>query len=213
MEPRALGPSKALILRQIAPTILTVLKSRPSSSFQDVADAIIADLGGEPLDSRGERTVRRRVYDVLNVFVAVGYAERDGKTIICSRSPDLQSAPSGDSIRQKIELRQTELADKVRMLIAWRLLIERNRLRERPSCAVPILQTLFVGFARCQGGGYDQGLDGRSVAIHAESLPVFFTPMEVIAKMGFPIEEQVGVMTQYPELQPIVPRLFPEGGE
>jgi hypothetical protein len=31
--------------------------------------------------------------------------------------------------------------------------------------------------------------------------------------MGFPIEEQVGVMMQYPELQPIVPRLFPEGGE
>jgi hypothetical protein len=197
----------------MASVILSILKTRETTTFQDVADAIVTHLGSEVTDLNSERTVRRRVYDVLNVFVAAGFIQKDGKRIICNRTADSRVPSRSESIREKIESRQTALADKVRLLVGWRLVIERNRKLQRPSKAVPLLQTLFVGFAHCRGGGYDQGLDGRSVAIHAESPPLFFSPTEVIGKMGFTLQQQLAVLSDFPELQTMVPALFPKRDE
>jgi hypothetical protein len=157
-----------------------------------------------------ERTVRRRVYDVLNVFVAAGFIQKEGKRILCGRDTDSRVPSRSESIRETVESRQTALADKVRLLVGWRLVIERNRRLPRPLKAVPLLHTLFVGFAHCRGGGYDQGLDGRSIAIHAESQPLFFSPTEVIGKMGFTRQQQIAALSDFPELQTMVPKLFPE---
>jgi hypothetical protein len=64
------------------------------------------------------------------------------------------------------------------------LIMDRNRTRRRPATAVHVWRTLFVG-CRTRAGDCRREFDGRTVELHAASRPCFFSPMEVVAKIGF----------------------------
>jgi hypothetical protein len=194
-------------------TILSVLKSRENTSFQEVADAVVSGIG-DPMDTNSERTVRRRVYDVLNVFMAAGFIERDAQTRAIAFTQTHSQGESPVDLRHKVvKSKRVQLADKVRMLIGWRLLMQRNMARPPPDRPIPLRHTLFIGFARYNGAGCSQGIDRRTVALRAESSPIFFSPMELIAKLGFTVDQQAQMMLECPELPQMIPYIIPEFGE
>jgi hypothetical protein len=206
--------SKPLCLSNMSSMILSVLKSRDHTSFQEVADAVVSGIG-DPIDTDNERTVRRRVYDVLNVFMAAGFIERDSQTRAIAVTLNHNQGESAVDMHQKVvKSKRVQLADKVRMFIGWRLLMQRNMKRTPPDRPIPLLHTLFIGFARYGGAGSSsQAVDRRTVALHAESSPIFFSPMELVTKLGFTVDQQAQVMLECPELPQMIPYIIPEFGE
>jgi hypothetical protein len=203
--------AKPLCLSNMASMILGILKDTEATTFQEVAERIVRMMGPGDSDSNNERTLRRRVYDVLNVFVAAGFVAKDNKTITYQQ-PVAIRAPRASSrdIEERLKSKETELGDKIRMFVHWRILIDRNRHRPKPPSAIPLSKTLFIGFKRCEGGGYERHLDGKSLSVRANSPPLFFSPMNVLTEMGISRQVQYDVLKEYPELHPMLPVLFPD---
>jgi hypothetical protein len=194
--------------------VFSVLQNHESLTFQMVADSVVRTLGYSQMESNNERTLRRRVYDVLNVFVAAGITAKDGKAIVWRRTrmptpPD----PESDCLAETIRTRRTQLIDKIAVFVNWKLVIQRNRTRERPAVFVPVWRTLFVGFPNVPGSSYEQAVDKKTVEIRCAATPVFFSPLEAIGKMGFTTEQKLAVLRENPQLEKAIPYAFPEMAE
>jgi hypothetical protein len=201
---------KHLCLSNMASMIINILKETEITTFPDMAEKVIVAMGPDDSNGNNGRTLRRRVYDVLNVFLAVGFIAKENKQITYQQ-PAAIRAPLGnaDEIQERVRCKELGLTDNIKMFIAWRCLIERNRTRARPETAVPVHKTLFIGFKHCSGG-YERLFDGRSLSIRANSPPEFFSPMNVLDKMEIPRYAQFSIMKQYPELQPMLSVMFPD---
>jgi hypothetical protein len=107
---------------------------------------------------------------------------------------------------------ETELIDKVSVYVAWKLIVDHNRARAKPLLAVPVWKTFFVGFRTCSGG-YNREFDGKRIELHAESPPFFYSPLEVIMKLGFTRDQRKAVVLADRNLRDTSPIIFPDGGD
>jgi hypothetical protein len=206
-------PAKRLCLSDTAATILSILQERETSSFSAVADRVLESLGTADVSTPDEqRTVGRRVYDVLNVLCAIGLAHKEGKTIQFRPEGSVVfsvvSSQNEQKSRARIDLKQKMLVEKAMLLIGHRLLIQRNRGRSRPARSIQ-LPSIFVGFRDVGNGEVRRSLDGGQLEIVAESPPRFFSPMNVFHAVGFSVDEQLGRLAQIPQMAGLEALLFP----
>jgi hypothetical protein len=192
-------------------SVQAVLKSHLSTTFQDVADEVVRELGLDARDVENERTLRRRVYDVLNVFVAMGLVLKEGKSIRYREGRgSTESSVSSTGLEDKVHSMELDLIGKIRILVGWQLIISRNRRLSRPRVTIPVARTLFVGFKQISDQCYDHTSNGHRVIVHSESPPTIYSPLEVIDKMDFTPEERCAVVNQNPSLKAIIPIMFPD---
>jgi hypothetical protein len=205
--PRSARP---LCLGNMAWTVRSVLEQSSLTSFAEVADRVLDAIGSVEIGSSGDqRTLRRRVYDVLNVFCAMGLIAKDAKSIRYHPIRGLGGGPDvGEQVRARLLVKERVLRDRMRMFLGHRLLMERNHARAQTGGAVR-LPAIFIGFSDVAGGEVQRALDGRKLEIIAPSAPRFFSPMNLFDAFRFPAEDQVRVLRQMPEFAPIEPLLFP----
>lgn len=211
-EPQKPSSSKPLCLANMSSKVLQILKENGSTTFTAVADLIVEDVQSSTDTTNNQRTTRRRVYDVLNVFHAAGLITKDSKTITFNPydHTTIFKGGSNDSsqIEARINTKQKALLDKIKLLIYYKLLIERNKKRQRPTNAIQ-LQALFVGFDDVGNGQAKRSLDGRQLEIVANSPPQFFSPMMIFERMTFSPESQLGILQNMPNFSAYEPLLFP----
>jgi hypothetical protein len=198
--------SKPLCLDRISSMVLSVLKTHESLTFQGVADSILSTMSGEPMDASKARTLRRRIYDVLNVFLAARLISKDGKNIIWGLNPN----PALSSLIETVRMKQIQLVDKITIFVNWKLVMERNMTRPKPAVTVPVWRTLFVGFTPCQGRSSNHSIDRQTIEIWTASTPTFFSPLEVIATFKFTDAQKLAILQQIPSLRQVIPYIFPD---
>jgi hypothetical protein len=148
----------------------------------------------------------------LNVFLAARLISKDGKVIVWNRSR--RTSPTNAtsaSLIEKVRMKQIQLMDKITVYVKWKLLIERNINRSKPELTVPVWRTIFVGFTQCQGGSYKLGIDRKKVEIRADSIPIFFSPLEIMGTFQFTDKEKLAVLKRMPYLRSAIPYVFPNG--
>jgi hypothetical protein len=200
-------------LCNLSASILPILQSRESVTFQEVADEIIRRLAPDTSDGENERTLRRRVYDVLNVFVAVGFAEKDYMTMRYHISPAGQrSKNSLSAVQERIHTLELDIRSKSRVLLGWLLMINRNRaLAVRPDPTFSVKENLFVGFPVSPSESCDRAPDGRQLTMQCPGLPTFYSPLEVIDRLGFTDEDKSRILVGIPSLRGLIPLILPNG--
>ena len=128
-----------------------VCKYQPIS-FQNVAQRLIDEL----IDNEGpervkeEKNVRRRVYDAINVLIAAGVLERNGKNVSWKENWENVENDSRKSElekrRRRIEEKKIGLQNFINKLLAIKFLIHRNKknITLKPAVRFPfiILSTL-----------------------------------------------------------------------
>ena len=201
--------SKPLCLIKCASMTLDMLKRKEAMTFAEVADNIVASMGPSAVDGNNERTLRRRVYDVLNVLVAAGFVAKVNKKLMFTKPWKIPE--SATQFGLKVERKKVALQDKLKIFALWKLLIQRNKEGiTKPTATIPIDKTIFVGFRTNDNGDYGRVLDGRQLEIRAESPPLFFSPMDVVQKLGFSLADQKRVLCEIPDLQPMAELLSPD---
>jgi hypothetical protein len=206
--------SKPLCLRNVASLVLSIVEKAKTTTFSGVADQILAAIGPAEAGSASEqRTLRRRVYDVLNVFCAVGLVTKDSQGITFQRtcvSCRVSSSDGAQQVKSRLAVKEGLLVEKANMLLSHRLLIERNQKRRRPPTAVQ-LPLIFVAFKDAERGEIKRALDGGKLEIVAESPPMFFSPMNLFQTMPFTVESQIACVRALPELAALESLLFSRG--
>lgn len=141
--PRSADKSKGL--RHFSTKVCEKVKEKGHTNYNEVADELVAEyfdsLSHPPGDSEKQqydmKNIRRRVYDALNVLMAMNIIEKEKKEIRwvglptsslqeCRRLED-EKAKRQDRIRQKAE----QLQELIIQLVAYKTLVERNREKER----------------------------------------------------------------------------------
>ncbi|TKR83198.1 hypothetical protein L596_016825 [Steinernema carpocapsae] len=140
---RANDKSKGL--RHFSTKVCEKVKAKQHTNYNEVADELVQEyFDGLPTppvtgekQSYDMKNIRRRVYDALNVLMAMNIIEKEKKEIRWVGLPtstaqefrriDEEKSKRVTRIKQKTE----QLHDLINQLVAYKSLLERNRERER----------------------------------------------------------------------------------
>ncbi|GMR32319.1 hypothetical protein PMAYCL1PPCAC_02514, partial [Pristionchus mayeri] len=132
-------------LRHFSTKVCEKVKEKGRTNYNEVADELVAEyfdslsmpLSDSEKQNYDMKNIRRRVYDALNVLMAMNIIEKEKKEIRwvglptssvqeCRRLEE-EKARRAERIKEKTD----SLFDLVMQLVAYKSLVERNRERER----------------------------------------------------------------------------------
>jgi hypothetical protein len=192
-------------LKAISSRVKLELETRRHTSIPELTAAIISDYKSQ-WDSVPDDTIRRRVYDVVTVFIVIGYVQKSQKTLdwVGKVPSDDPSVPAQiATISRSVEHKQELLRHKLRLLFLYRALITANRTSSRPNNAIPF-PTIVLGGKRHITVRKDSD---RQLTIECPRLPEVFSPVEILMGRGFTHEEIAIVKESLPKA-PIVMQLL-----
>ena len=204
--------SKPMCLAHVASSVYKIIQEKKQTTFPDVADSFCKIAQDANLDSANDqRTMRRRVYDVLNVLCAAGIVTKEQKMIRYNDKMS-QSLPSENSdlaaIKQRLREKENILVERATLLMFFKLLFQRNRQIEKPPNVIH-LPAIFIGINGHQGRKIDQKPDGTRLEIFTQTSPQFFAQIDLFRSLSFPIEEQRKLLQEIPKLKSIEKLLIP----
>lgn len=180
--------AKPLCLNNISAPILDIIKSKKSTTFEKVADNLLADLNLSKVDYGKEKTFRRRVYDVINVLVASGIIEKQNKDItFVGYNPGITVIPVDPAAAEhesQIREKEKKLMNSIKLLVGLSLLLKRNKIRPRPPTTIS-LPALMFSYNKNSKGKVVRSIDGRQLTITSSTVPSFYGQIDVINKIKF----------------------------
>ncbi|XP_031504553.1 transcription factor-like protein DPB [Nymphaea colorata] len=151
--PRAVaGDKSGRGLRQFSMKVCEKVESKGKTTYNEVADELVAEFANpshiESPDQKqfDEKNIRRRVYDALNVLMAMDIISKDKKEIQWKGLPhtslsDIEELKAERmALRSRIEKKTAYLQELEEQFIGLRNLVQRNRQsRSIPWLALPFL--------------------------------------------------------------------------
>jgi len=122
-------PRSSKGLKCLSRRVKEVVQERATSTYKDVAEDLIREKDPADTSDKGEKNIRRRVYDALNVLIAAGVMGKRGKLVmwrgaeLCYQPPTESQERYQNSVCEKRKL----LQDLVEQYSSLKALIERNK--------------------------------------------------------------------------------------
>lgn len=129
-------------LRQFSMMVCQKVEEKGTTTYNEVADELVKKVVAErrqedPNGSYDQKNIRRRVYDALNVLMAMDIISKQKKEITWKGLPTAAKQDM-DSMKKEIEYRQNQIAQKkeglkdllTQQACFWNL-VERNQQREK----------------------------------------------------------------------------------
>jgi hypothetical protein len=182
-------PKPSMSLAQIASRVLEHLTIARATTFVATASFVTQAFGPNASD---DRSVRKRVYDILNVLLACRFIEKSGTEVKLVSSGFVTAFEHGREREAKIQMlnnKRKTLASKLNLLVHYHALIRRNQNIRRPANAIEVT-AIFLGFSDVTNSSTDRSLDSKSLTILAQCRPRFYSPMDVLAKLGLTKEDE-----------------------
>eukprot|EP01117_Protostelium_nocturnum_P008646 TRINITY_DN3102_c0_g1_i2.p1 TRINITY_DN3102_c0_g1~~TRINITY_DN3102_c0_g1_i2.p1 ORF type:complete len:365 (+),score=128.59 TRINITY_DN3102_c0_g1_i2:165-1259(+) len=129
---KAADDSKSKGLRHFSLKVCEKVEQKKTTTYNEVADELVIDLQKEKEGPVDEKNIRRRVYDALNVLMAMNIIAKDKKEIRWIGSPtnskmELEILKGDlDSLIQRIKKKQLDNYDLEYQHKAYSSLLERN---------------------------------------------------------------------------------------
>ena len=209
---------KPLCLSNIAVPILKIIRKANAKSFSEIADSFLQYLTENGADVSNEKTIRRRVYDVLNVLMAADIIVKDenkqvrithGENDPNDHEEDKEEQEEQKPLpvvdpeeEQRIEEKKKKLIVSARLLIYYRLLVERNKKLLRPVTNVQ-MPSIIIGYTDVKNGRIERSLNGKEMVIHSTKCPHFYSPQNIFNCMEFPKQMQIEKLKEISYLRPI----------
>ncbi|XP_062562292.1 transcription factor Dp [Armigeres subalbatus] len=127
-------------LRHFSMKVCEKVKEKGKTTYNEVADELVAEEtqshpGVDPA-SYDQKNIRRRVYDALNVLMAMNIISKEKKEIRWHGLPTSSGQECDDlekeneKARERIELKQQQLRDLILQHVAYKSLVARNQENE-----------------------------------------------------------------------------------
>lgn len=202
--------NSTLPLSALSSVILSIIRAKQTTTFSEVADLVIQNYNTN-IDNGNDKTTRRRVYDVLNVFLAAGLIIKESKNIHIVHSQNSKASMVPDEDKQlysKCEQLRESVIRKLKAYLLYRSLIERNQSKNRPSGSIQ-LPAIFIEFPNDKGVS-ELSLDQKTLEINAEQHPSFYSPVDVLSNINLSIDSQRELVRKTPLISKLEPFVFPE---
>ena len=135
-------------LRHFSMMVCKRVEEKGTTTYNEVADELVAKVveqrrKEDPNHKFDEKNIRRRVYDALNVFMALNIISKDKKEItwkgLPSNRPDLEELEQErDSRQRQIEAKREALKELLAQQVCFRNLVEHNYSRQEEDEKIPL---------------------------------------------------------------------------
>jgi hypothetical protein len=199
-----------LCLKALAPHTFEVMRELGTGTSEDIATLILNRLMGTNPALSGQETVRRRIYDVINVLSAAGVIDKVGKQIIWrgSQRPFIP-LPTGSIADVRISSKEALLRDKVALLALHKALLKRNFVRQPGPDAVS-LPVILIGIKDPSKTTFTQSLNRTDLEIKSTRDLVFLSPSDILFRAAVSRESARSILALSPELARYGQRLLDE---
>uniref|UniRef100_A0A8C7KQ11 Transcription factor n=2 Tax=Oncorhynchus kisutch TaxID=8019 RepID=A0A8C7KQ11_ONCKI len=130
-------------LRHFSMKVCEKVQKKGVTTYNEVADELVAEFSANDTLLSPIRNIRRRVYDALNVLMAMNIISKEKKEIRWIGLPtnSAQECQSLEVERQKrlerINQKQSQLQELILQQIAFKRLVQRNRAAEQQAGRAP----------------------------------------------------------------------------
>lgn len=176
-------------LKAIAPRLLDLMREIKSTTSENLATLLINQLALENPNGFSQETVRRRIYDVINVLSATGIIDKDGKKLSWGGAKTASPAPTGDPQRPNIPMnlliKERKLYKNLAVLAKYKAIVSRNFPQIKPEGALPLNIILFGTNLKLE-----TSREGESVKLQIPTKPLlYWSPSDLIIKADIPTED------------------------
>merc|ERR1712062_908164 len=198
-------------LRHFSMKVCEKVQAKGSTSYNEVADELVSELTDprctSPTDQQyDQKNIRRRVYDALNVLMAMNIISKEKKEIRWLGLPtnsiqeanglELDKAKRIDRIKAKTQ----QLQDLILQLIAFKNLVERNKEREKregPPAPNSAIQLPFIIVNTSKKTVIDCSIsnDKMEYLFNFDDTFEIHDDMEVLKRMGLSLGLERGEVT------------------
>jgi hypothetical protein len=198
-------PHSRLCLNALAPHTLDVMRELETTTSEDIANMIIDKLTRTTPSRSSQKTIRHRIYDVINVLSAAGVVDKVGKQIVWhggrqapNARPNAAPRATGDD-DARIAAKERMLRDKVSLLTLYKALIKRNFAHE-PTADVLGLPVILLGIKDAAQITFTQSLNRCELEVRSTGGLVFMAPSEILQKINLERKTVKGILDLSPEL-------------
>ena len=189
-------------LKQVASIVAEKLRKRVSCSVPDAVNTVLDCFEKKKSDS----TLKRRVYDVINVLEATGVIQKTQNIITWTGNVHV---PNGDNysskrtqldsdyIQRRIGDKIEKLRFKINILKHYNAIIQRNSLLPRPAKSLSIKTFAFVA-DQVEINGSANNL---TVIFHANPRPQLIAPLQILENIDFRFDIEKQLIENYPQLK------------
>jgi hypothetical protein len=182
-----------LCLKSLARQTLDVMRELGTATSDDLATVTVRRLKLSGGGSSGDETIRRRIYDVINVLSAAGVIDKVGKQLVWHGSrptlPPLTREGLGVSPSDsRILSKERDLREKMTLLVLYKALVQRNFLRHAVPDGAIYLPAMIIAI---KGSGKDlltQFSNQLELEIKSSPKITFFSPKDILPKIGLPLD-------------------------
>jgi len=198
-------------LRHFSMKVCEKVQAKGSTSYNEVADELVNELTDprctSPTDQQyDQKNIRRRVYDALNVLMAMNIISKEKKEIRWLGLPtnsiqeanglELDKAKRIDRIKAKTQ----QLQDLILQQIAFKNLVERNKEREKregPPAPNSAIQLPFIIVNTSKKTVIDCSIsnDKMEYLFNFDDTFEIHDDMEVLKRMGLSLGLELGQVT------------------
>ena len=191
-------------LKNLSKIVVDKIKGARVSTPREIANSIINNLSSRSESQTFAKSLNRRIYDVINVLTALGFVEKDEKSIKWIDNPSLiQKNQDNDPLVAKTENRVLEkeekLRYKVRLLLLYKCLIESNKTQTtNKGTHIPI--PLMIICFKTPNYTINFFENNHTIDIRSTSEPTLITPLELMSMKKFPVKLIRHVISCSPEI-------------
>mmetsp|Transcript_20267 Transcript_20267/g.37847 ORF Transcript_20267/g.37847 Transcript_20267/m.37847 type:complete len:404 (+) Transcript_20267:9932-11143(+) len=184
------SPRKVRGLKHLTSLVKQLVSDHQPTSYKEVAVRLMQDLvqskGSERI--REEKNVRRRVYDAINVLIAAGVLDKDGKNVIWKEKWDAVEVEDRrgevEASREVVKAKRAELSEILNKYVAIQHLVHRNKKALTTSQRVHF-PFLMVGTSDSPDNSMSIRANPNGSSIHLKMARHFsmFGDMDVLLKL------------------------------
>lgn len=180
---------KSMSLHSLSSEIMAIISGKKNTNLREVTELVVRSCS-KTSDPSSDTTTKRRVYDVLNVFMAAGLIEK-GKVI--KLIPPKQITDDLEMNKQEREAflsckkKQKELVEKVRILLYYKALIEKNEKEAKPEKSIPLPAIFLTSHVNQTKKISKQGNDLNISLSHVDCI---FSPEDIFLPLNLNMESQ-----------------------
>lgn len=211
-------------LKQFSMRVCEKVKSKGTTTYNEVADELVAEFSSDPIMARqpfsgqslgdtepfDQKNIRRRVYDALNVLMAINVISKEKKEIKWIGLPTRATQECLDLEEEKrkltemIEDKRKQVRSLIIQQIAYKKLVERNKANNQPLNPNAIIMLPFIVITTDKKTVIDCSIsnDRTEYLFNLDNAFGLHDDVEVLKRMGLVCEQAQENQTEAKGLLP-----------
>ena len=186
-------------LKKISLLVAEKLRREQQCSIQETVSYVVE----KTEYVKSDITLKRRVYDVLNVLAAAGIINKTQNFVNwigIVQVPNSQilfqeKTHDTETVKRRINAKLETLKYKVNILKQYNAICTRNRLLPRPTKSIGL--TCFV----IDANGATTEKTANNLNVTFDSKPTLYTPLEILQNIDFQFDMDQQLISKYPKIK------------